>query len=263
MAATELSSPLTVEPHVRVTRRASPGRRNAGRWLIVISSCAFGLVVVAQALRGAGIIEPGFDTWRPTLYAYLAWSIALGCGLVMTKGERGHQLLFLLPALLFTVAVVIFPTFFGLYIAFTDWNLSSVSGRRFNGLDNIRALLRDAKRHAIPLLLRLSRLRLRLRQPRPRRAELSGGDVKIGLGSIVLLTRDQPIFAHAFGTIKILPGSIQVRFGPGDLRFGGVDRRLRRADLRRHSFQLRLSRIEACFSRSDFRFGLNRFEADE
>ena len=53
----------------------------------------------------------------------------MGAGLVMTRGERGHQLLFLLPALLFTVAVVIFPTFFGLYIAFTDWNLSSVSGR--------------------------------------------------------------------------------------------------------------------------------------
>jgi multiple sugar transport system permease protein len=40
--------------------------------------------------------------------------------------------------------VVIFPTFFGLYIAFTDWNLSSVSGRAFNGLDNIRTLMRDA-----------------------------------------------------------------------------------------------------------------------
>jgi multiple sugar transport system permease protein len=125
-------------------RRGSPGRRNAGRWLIVASSCAFGLVVLAQALRGAGIIELGFDDWRPTLYAYVLWGIALGAGLVMTKGERGHQLLFLLPALLFTVAVVIFPTFFGLYIAFTDWNLSSVSGRAFNGIDNIRTLLRDA-----------------------------------------------------------------------------------------------------------------------
>ncbi|HEY2613056.1 MAG TPA: sugar ABC transporter permease [Reyranella sp.] len=125
-------------------RRASPGRRNAGRWLIVASSCAFGLVVLAQALRGAGIIELGFDDWRPTLYAYVLWGIALGAGLVMTRGERGHQLLFLLPALLFTVAVVIFPTFFGLYIAFTDWNLSSVSGRAFNGLDNIRTLMRDA-----------------------------------------------------------------------------------------------------------------------
>jgi len=145
MASTELSSPLAGERQLPMTpRRASPGRRNAGRWLIGASSCAFGLVVLAQALRGAGIIEFGFDDWRPTLYAYVLWGIALGAGLVMTKGERGHQLLFLLPALLFTVAVVIFPTFFGLYIAFTDWNLSSVSGRAFNGLDNIRTLMRDA-----------------------------------------------------------------------------------------------------------------------
>jgi multiple sugar transport system permease protein len=145
MASTELSSALAGEQQARVmSRRASSGRRIAGRWLIAVSSCAFGFVVLAQALSGTGVIEFGFENWRPTLFAYVLWAIALGAGLVMAKGERGHQLLFLLPALLFTVAVVIFPTFFGLYIAFTDWNLSSVSGRRFNGLDNIRALLSDA-----------------------------------------------------------------------------------------------------------------------
>ena len=51
--------------------------------------------------------------------------------------------MFLLPALLFTIAMVIFPTFFGLYIAFTDWNLSSLTGRHFNGLDNLRSLFAD------------------------------------------------------------------------------------------------------------------------
>jgi multiple sugar transport system permease protein len=40
--------------------------------------------------------------------------------------------------------MVIFPTFFGLYIAFTDWNLSSFAGNHFNGLDNLRSLLEDA-----------------------------------------------------------------------------------------------------------------------
>jgi multiple sugar transport system permease protein len=45
---------------------------------------------------------------------------------------------------LFTVLMVIFPTFFGLYIAFTDWNLSSFAGNHFNGLDNLRSLLEDA-----------------------------------------------------------------------------------------------------------------------
>src|SRR6266404_7942786 len=39
--------------------------------------------------------------------------------------------------------MVIFPTFFGLYVSFTDWNLSAFAGRRFSGLDNVRALIRD------------------------------------------------------------------------------------------------------------------------
>src|SRR4029078_10190043 len=36
-----------------------------------------------------------------------------------------------------------FPTLFGLYIAFTDWNLSSLTGRRVSGLDNLRSRFRD------------------------------------------------------------------------------------------------------------------------
>jgi multiple sugar transport system permease protein len=40
--------------------------------------------------------------------------------------------------------MVVFPTVFGLYIAFTDWNLSSFQGRHFSGLDNVRELLQDA-----------------------------------------------------------------------------------------------------------------------
>ena len=39
--------------------------------------------------------------------------------------------------------MVIFPTVAGLLIAFSDWNLSSLTGRRFNGLDNLRTLARD------------------------------------------------------------------------------------------------------------------------
>src|SRR5262249_34124637 len=145
MASTGLSSPLAGERPVRMTPRGvSPARQAAGRWLIVGSSCLFAAVVFAQALHETEIVGLGFDNWRPTLCAFLLWCIALGVGLVMSRGERGHQLLFLLPALLFTVAVVIFPTFFGLYIAFTDWNLSSVVGRRFNGLDNLRTLMGDA-----------------------------------------------------------------------------------------------------------------------
>jgi multiple sugar transport system permease protein len=141
----EYSSPLSGDRQVRATPRgASSGRRTAGRWLVRAGSVGFALLLLAQALHAAGAIAIGFANWRPALYAYVLWAVALGAGLVMTRGERGHQALFLLPAVLFTVAMVIFPTFFGLYIAFTDWNLSSLTGRHFNGLDNIRTLIADA-----------------------------------------------------------------------------------------------------------------------
>ena len=51
--------------------------------------------------------------------------------------------LFILPAVLFTVAVVIFPTLFGLSIAFTDWNSRLAGRRHFNGVDNLVQLWHD------------------------------------------------------------------------------------------------------------------------
>jgi multiple sugar transport system permease protein len=120
------------------------GRKTIGRWLIVLSSLGLLAVVLVQILDAAGTIAIGFENWRPVLYAFLIWATALGAGQVMVRGEAGHRALFLIPALLFTLAMVIFPTFFGLYIAFTDWNLSSFAGRRFNGFDNLAALWNDA-----------------------------------------------------------------------------------------------------------------------
>jgi multiple sugar transport system permease protein len=35
------------------------------------------------------------------------------------------------------VSLTVFPLLFGLIIAFSDWNLSSVQGRTFNGIDNL------------------------------------------------------------------------------------------------------------------------------
>jgi multiple sugar transport system permease protein len=49
----------------------------------------------------------------------LLWATAFGVG-PSSPGERGPRALFLLPAVLFTVAVVIFPTLFGIYIASLD-----------------------------------------------------------------------------------------------------------------------------------------------
>ena len=119
-------------------------RKPFGRALLALASLALAVVILAQALGAAGVIAVPFDTWRPTLYTFLVWSLALGFAQVLIRGEQGHKSLFILPAVLFTLAMVIFPTFFGLYIAFTDWNLSSLTGRHFNGLDNVRALISDA-----------------------------------------------------------------------------------------------------------------------
>ena len=68
--------------------------------------------------------------------------MALCVGQVMIRGERGQQALFVLPAVLFTAAMAIFPMLFGLWIAFSDWNLSAFAGRRFNGFAT-RAMFHD------------------------------------------------------------------------------------------------------------------------
>ncbi len=122
----------------------SAGRRKMGRLLILIATLTLAAVVAMQVFHTFGSLSTGFSNWRPVLYTYLIWAIALGAGLVISRGERGHRALFLLPAVLFTVSMVIFPTVFGLYIAFTTWNLSSLSGRQFSGLDNLRSLRHDA-----------------------------------------------------------------------------------------------------------------------
>ena len=95
---------------------------------------SFLAVAVAQALYVAGATSLGFANWRPVLYAYIVWWIALGAGLILSRGEAGHRAVFVLPAVLFILAMAIFPTLFGFYIAFTDSKLGfSLTGRKFNG----------------------------------------------------------------------------------------------------------------------------------
>ena len=115
-----------------------------GRALIAGASALLLVLGCVQGLRNAGITRIGFADWRPVLYVYLLWAVALGAGQVMIAGERGRRALFLLPALLFTLAMVVFPTVFGLYIATTDWNLSSQTGVHFNLLGNIETLAHDS-----------------------------------------------------------------------------------------------------------------------
>jgi multiple sugar transport system permease protein len=136
------SLPITDDPY----RKDAPRRArqaSLGRALFLIASCLFALVLLVQVLHASGAIATGFSDWRPVLYVYLVWGIAFGARQVLLRGERGLRALFLLPAVLFTVAVVIFPTLFGFYIASLDWNLSSLEGPRFYGFGNLIGLFHD------------------------------------------------------------------------------------------------------------------------
>jgi multiple sugar transport system permease protein len=138
------SSPVTDRRrHKIASQRILVSRKNAGRALVLVASLGSLLVLLIQILHASGAITAGFADWRPILYAYLIWATAFGVGQVVIRGQRGLRALFLLPAVLFTVAVVIFPTLFGIYIASLDWNLSSFEGPHFNGLNNLIGLFHD------------------------------------------------------------------------------------------------------------------------
>ncbi len=117
---------------------------SAGNWIFRLGSAFFVAVAALQICGALGVVPLGFGNWQPTMFAFLLWGAALGVSQVLKYGEGGKQTLFVLPALLFTAAMVIFPTIFGLYIAFTDWNLNAQSGHHFNGLDNLRTLWADS-----------------------------------------------------------------------------------------------------------------------
>ena len=140
MAASQLEGD---QLHIVSAGEQSPARLAAGRAILIIASLGLAATLLAQVLDRSGAITLGFATWRPLLYAFVLWAIALCAAQAMIRGEMGLRALFVLPAVLFTVAMVIFPMLFGIYIAFTDWNLSSFAGRRFNGLDNIRQMIQD------------------------------------------------------------------------------------------------------------------------
>jgi multiple sugar transport system permease protein len=121
-----------------------PARESLGAWIFRLASALLIAIAALQLAAALDLVSLRFADWRPTLYAFLLWGLALGASQLLRHGETGKQTLFVLPALLFTAAMVIFPTIFGLYIAFTDWNLNAQSGHHFNGLDNLRTLWADS-----------------------------------------------------------------------------------------------------------------------
>lgn len=59
--------------------------------------------------------------------------------------EAAQRRLFLLPAVVVALTFVIFPTIFGIYVSFTDWQLNDPAGSVFTGLDNFQRILQDAR----------------------------------------------------------------------------------------------------------------------
>ena len=138
------SAPMETDRLFTVSSDHMSGGRKAIGWAILgVASLILVGTLVAQVLAASGVGMIFFTNWRPLLYAYVIWSIALCASQVLIRGERGQRTLFVLPAVLFTISMVVFPLIFGVNIAFTDWNLSSLTGRKFNGLDNIRQMLSD------------------------------------------------------------------------------------------------------------------------
>src|SRR4051794_30088428 len=123
--------------------RPSGDRRRLGRLVVLAASLGLAAIFILQVLDTLGVVTLGLTNWRPVLYGYLIWSVIFGAAQVMMHREEGEKALFVLPAVLFTIAMVICPTLFGLAIAFTDWNLSSGEGPNFNGLGNIWQLMSD------------------------------------------------------------------------------------------------------------------------
>jgi multiple sugar transport system permease protein len=127
-----------------VTSDHMSGGRKAFGWAIFwLATVLLVGTAVALTLGATGAAPLIFSSWRPLLYAYIVWSAALCASQVLIRGERGQRTLFVLPAVLFTLAMVVFPLVFGVNIAFTDWNLSSLTGRKYNGLNNIRQMWSD------------------------------------------------------------------------------------------------------------------------
>ena len=128
-----------------VSGQVSHRRKVMGAWMIRLASLGFALLVLLQSLTAIGAIDFGFSNWLPVFLGFGFWGVFLCWGNILRLGEDGWRALFVLPAVLLTIAMVIFPTFFGLYIAFSDWNLSSASGQHFNGLTNFYQLIADER----------------------------------------------------------------------------------------------------------------------
>jgi multiple sugar transport system permease protein len=129
--------------HVVTGQTIPPTRIRAGRLLMRGSLLILLLVVAAQTLDALDVAQLGFTDWQPTAWAYVTWAVCLCVGVLLTRGEQGKRILFVLPSALLVVSLTVIPLVLGIAIAFADWNLSSPVGPRFAGLGNIQRMLGD------------------------------------------------------------------------------------------------------------------------
>lgn len=118
-------------------------RKRLGKGLVWAAGLLFLGLAAWQIAFETERVSAGFGTWRPVLYAYMLWATALCAAQVIVNGEKGKRTLFVLPAALFVISLVVFPLLFALYISFTDWNLASANGPQPNGWDNMRQMWND------------------------------------------------------------------------------------------------------------------------
>lgn len=130
--------------HTVTADNISDTRRRLGRVMVWGTALLVLGLAALQFAHETGHTTLGFATWRPVLFAYLLWATALCAAQVIVNGEKGKRTLFVLPAALFVISLVIFPLLFALYISFTDWNLASLDGAQPNGWDNMRQMWSDA-----------------------------------------------------------------------------------------------------------------------
>jgi len=129
--------------HTVTADNISDNRKRLGK-LLVWCPALLGLALALwQWAYQVGHVSNGFDNWRPVLYAYLLWATALCISQVIVNGEKGKRTLFVLPAALFVISLVVFPLLFALYISFTDWNLASPKGPQPNGWLNVQEMWQD------------------------------------------------------------------------------------------------------------------------
>lgn len=129
--------------HVVTADDISDARKRFGQAIVWGSALLLAAVAAAQSAQYMNVADLGFETWRPTLYAYVLWAICLCWSQVLIRGEHGKRTLFVLPAALFVISLTVFPLLFGLLIAFSDWNLASPTGRKFNGTANLVQMWND------------------------------------------------------------------------------------------------------------------------